>query len=68
MYKFGFTVQSEKGSAKKPQKTTESIKFVVAQFLWYSWVPLTHEFTSLTKNNYKRFSYPTEIETNASMK
>lgn len=67
MYKFGFTDQSEKGSAKK-KPTTESIKFVMAQCSWYSWVPLTHEFTSSTKNNYKRFSYPTEIETNASTK
>ena len=48
--------------------TVESLEFKVARFSWYSWVALTHEFTSSTKTNYKRFSFPTKLKTDPSMK
>lgn len=30
-------------------QAVESLEFVVAQYLWYLWVALTHKFTSLMK-------------------
>lgn len=44
-----------------PSKIVKIINYS-AQFSWYSWVALSHEFTSSTKTNYKNFSFPTETE------
>lgn len=40
----------------------EIIRNRVAQFSWYSWIALAHEFTSSTKTNYTRNNFPTETE------
>lgn len=40
--------------------TEESLEFVVAQFSWYSWVALSHEFTTSTKTNLERAIFITE--------
>lgn len=40
----------------------ESLEFMVAQFLWYLWVALPHQFTSLTKTNLERVIFLTETE------
>lgn len=46
----------------KIQTTVESLVFKVAQFLWYSCVALSYEFTSLTKTNFERICYLIETE------
>lgn len=43
----------------------ESLEFGVAQFSWYSFVALVHEFTSSTKFNDKRIYLPSETKTDA---
>lgn len=43
----------------------ESLEFMVSQFLWYSWVALPNEFTSLTKTNQKELL---KLKTDASAK
>lgn len=36
---------------KPGEITVESLEFVVAHFLWYSWIALTHIFTLSMKTN-----------------
>lgn len=34
--------------------TVESLEFVVAQFSWYSWISISHEFKSSTKTYFEK--------------
>lgn len=60
--------QNKNIQSVKVQCSLESLKYGVAQFLWYSWVSFTYEFTSSKKTHFERDSFLTKTVKRRTMK